>query len=174
MSEAPKEVLINGTSYKIGLHGGRDGLRAALQVQSVLQSEITGIQGSMHKALTNEDKAKLQELESDVDAKGKDKSEARKKRDEKERNEIMLAYQDVMISGAESMLKNLDPDKMYDLLLMLCENVYLSQSMKPLKDDAVFDAHFAGKYKNMYPLAREVIEANGFLDLNLDALIGGE
>ena len=172
MSETPPEHIINGTKYTIGLHDGKDGLRAALQVQSVLQSEIVGLQGEVNKALSSDDRAKLAELQSEEDDKGKKKTKAQIESDGKEAEKLMLGYQGAMISGAESMLKNLDPGKLYDMLIMLCENV-LANGM-PLQDDKFFRAHFRKRYADVYPLVRAVIKENGFLDLEIQVLVGDE
>jgi len=150
MSE-PKKVTINDTEYTIGLHLGREGIKTALKVQNVLQSEMLGVQSKIAEKLTADDKKAISE-------------------DDKNAESIITEkYQDVMLSGVESMLKNLDPDKLFSMLLDLFKHVYVND--KALNSDAMIDNHFQNRYGNIFPLAKEVIQANGFLELSIQELL---
>ena len=147
----PKKIKINGTDYTIGLHPGRAGLKTALKVQSVLQSEIAGIQSVIAGKFTNSEREAMQ-------------------RDENEAQRIIQQnYQADLMSGVERMLRNLDPDQLYDLLIDLFQFTLAGDTL--LNSDSAIDAHFQGRYADVYPLAREVIEANGFLELSVQDLL---
>ena len=164
------ETLINGTLYKIGLHPGRQGMKMALVVQSVLQAEIMGMQSKLANDFSDADKKKLQELQRETMPDGKDKTKARIAEDEAESQELISGgYQSEMMAGAESMLRSIDPDKMYDMCIDLFEHCLANGH--PLKDPAAIDRHFQGRFGDVFPLAKAVIEANGFLELSIQALL---
>ena len=150
MSE-PNKVTINGTEYMIGLHLGREGLKTALKVQNVLQSEIVGLQSKIASKLSKEDR----EILKDDDSKAEEI--------------ISEKHQEDMLQGVESMLKNIDPDKLFPMLLDLFKHVHVDG--KALNSDAMIDNHFQARYGDIFPLAKQVIEANGFLELSLQDLL---
>lgn len=150
MSEANK-TTINGTEYLIGLHLGREGMKTALKVQNVLQAEIIGIQSKIASRLTKEDRDSIKDNEENAEA------------------IISEKYQEDMLQGVESMLKNLDPDKLFSMLLDLFKHVHVDG--KALNSDAMIDHHFQNRYADVFPLAKAVIEANGFLELSIQELL---
>lgn len=65
-------------------------------------------------------------------------------------------------NGAELALDKIDPDKLYELVKKLF-SVVITENNKKLSD--ILDTELVNNYSIVIPLAKEVIEYNGFLSL---------
>jgi len=147
------EKEINGTLYTISVHPGfPHGAAAALKVQTLIQPHVLKAQEKAASALNADDRIAIKE--------DPDKAE-----------DIILEALGLpdMLAMKREMLEKVDVAE----LMVLAKDLF-RYSICPngnMSDDAVLSEHFRGSYKNFIPLMNEVIDFNGFLELDPGALM---
>jgi len=157
MIQSEKEVIINDRTYIIKIHPGEAGAKTAFEVNRLIGASAYESKEALKSAfdsLAEEDRKSIY-----MDENGQQRSEEEIQTRFLEKIMLKINPADMLDIG-KRFLQSMDAEQMFRLTKMLFAGVLVDG--RPLD----YNAHFSGRYKDIVPLMTEVIEFNGFLQLD--------